>query len=318
MIGDVAVEGQTFAEVTEEPGIAFIAAKFDGILGLAFKSIAVDAVAPPFDNMVVQKAVDSAVFSFYLNRHEMEGELILGGVDPAHFEGPISYVPLTNRTYWEFALDGVSVGATSLCGPASGCHAIADSGTSLLAGPSQDIKRINEAIGAVGILEAECEQLVDTFEDQVIAEILKGLEPKAVCEALSLCPGPQCLICKTMVREAKGMLVSNATRQDIHAALYAACGRIPSPGGEAAVDCDKVDSLPAVKLVIAGKTYTLLSQDYVLKVGGQGQQSCLSGFMGLDLPPAMGPFWILGDVFMGAYYTVFDAAGARVGFAPSV
>jgi hypothetical protein len=29
-----------------------------------------------------------------------------------------------------------------------------------------------------------------------------------------------------------------------------------------------VDSLPAVKLVIAGKTYTLLPQDYVLKVAG--------------------------------------------------
>ena len=43
----------------------------------------------------------------------------------------------TNRTYWEFALDGVSVGSASLCGPGAGCHAIADSGTSLLAGPSQ-------------------------------------------------------------------------------------------------------------------------------------------------------------------------------------
>jgi len=93
-IGDVVVQEQTFAEVTQEPGIAFIAAKFDGIMGLAFGSIAVDGVAPPFDNMVSQKAVDTAVFSFYLNRHEMEGELILGGVDPAHFQGPISYVPL--------------------------------------------------------------------------------------------------------------------------------------------------------------------------------------------------------------------------------
>ena len=43
----------------------------------------------------------------------------------------------TNRTYWEFALDSISVASTSICGPAAGCHAIADSGTSLLAGPSQ-------------------------------------------------------------------------------------------------------------------------------------------------------------------------------------
>ncbi len=43
----------------------------------------------------------------------------------------------TNRTYWEFALDSIAVGSASLCGPASGCHAIADSGTSLIAGPSK-------------------------------------------------------------------------------------------------------------------------------------------------------------------------------------
>ena len=134
--GDIQVQGQTFAEVTHEPGIAFIAAKFDGILGLAFPRIAVDGVVPVFNNMVDQGVVDSSVFSFYINRHESEGELVLGGMDPAHFTGPITYIPLTNQTYWEFALDSVSLdGAHVACGAGAGCHAIADSGTSLLAGP---------------------------------------------------------------------------------------------------------------------------------------------------------------------------------------
>lgn len=72
-------------------------------------------------------------------------------------------------------------------------------------------------------------------------------------------------------------------------------------------------SLPELTVVMGGTPFTLAGSDYVLNVQG----ICLLGFTGIDMPAPRGPLYIMGDVFIRKFYTVFDNSGAgQLGFAP--
>eukprot|EP01038_Epipyxis_sp_PR26KG_P005461 gene5461-7561_t len=234
-LGGIVVSNQEFAEVTDASGLgaAYKLGKFDGILGLAFPILSVNKVPTVFEELVEQKLVDSSVFAFYLgNSRTDKGELVLGGTDPAHYTGSISYVNLKAATYWEINLEQMNVAGVSYVA-SGGVSAIVDSGTSILTGPSESVKAIAKSIGA----------------KQIIA-------------------------------------------------------------GEYMVACN-YDTLPNFDYVLNGVTYTLTPTDYLIPDG----DSCLLGIMALDIPKPTGPLWILGDVFMRKYYTVFDYGNKRVGFA---
>jgi saccharopepsin len=161
-IGDLTVKKQDFAEATEEPGLAFAFGRFDGILGLGYDTISVNKIIPPFYNMVNQGLLDKAVFAFYLgdtNKGE-ESEAIFGGIDDAHYEGKITYIPLRRKAYWEVDLDSIAFGDASAKLENTGV--ILDTGTSLIALPSTLAELLNKEMGAKkgynGQYTIECEK----------------------------------------------------------------------------------------------------------------------------------------------------------------
>lgn len=132
-----------------------------------------------------------------------------------------------------------------------------------------------------------------------------------VANGLTLCKGG----CEAIVDTGTSLLVGPV---DEVKELQKAIGAVPLSQGQYMVPCEKVSSMPTVNLKLGGKDYALHSDKYILKVVQAGMTMCLSGFMGMDIPPPSGPLWILGDIFIGSYYTVFDRDNNRVGFANAV
>merc|ERR1711935_784905 len=61
------------------------------------------------------------------------------------------------------------------------------------------------------------------------------------------------------------------------------------------VDCSKRSTFPDLQITLAGKTFTLTADQYVLDISEGGESECLLGMMGIELPGGLPPFWILGD-----------------------
>ena len=101
---------------------------------------------------------------------------------------------------------------------------------------------------------------------------------------------------------------------DIAEMINTQIGAKKSWNGQYTVDCNTVAALPDLTFKFGGKPYTLAATDYTLNVQG----TCISAFTGMDINlPDGGSIWIVGDVFLRKYFTVYDLGRDAVGFAES-
>ncbi|XP_020807404.1 lysosomal aspartic protease [Drosophila serrata] len=88
-------------------------------------------------------------------------------------------------------------------------------------------------------------------------------------------------------------------------------GASTNSAGEAFVPCGRLASLAKINLDIGGTIFTLAPRDYVVKLTENGRTYCMLAFTYMS----GNSLWILGDVFIGKFYTAFDKGDNRIGFA---
>uniref|UniRef100_A0A914V9N9 Peptidase A1 domain-containing protein n=1 Tax=Plectus sambesii TaxID=2011161 RepID=A0A914V9N9_9BILA len=120
----------------------------DGTFGLAWPALAVDAVQPPFQN--IMSSLDAPIFTFWFDKKGpvnggVGGLVTYGALDTKNCQiNTLKYAPLTAQTYWMFGTTGVSAGSFS---SNSMLRAIADTATALIIGPGGQINSIGSAVG---------------------------------------------------------------------------------------------------------------------------------------------------------------------------
>uniref|UniRef100_A0A0N4ZPI8 Peptidase A1 domain-containing protein n=1 Tax=Parastrongyloides trichosuri TaxID=131310 RepID=A0A0N4ZPI8_PARTI len=122
----------------------------DGILGLAFTSLAVDNVVPPIIAAINQGLLNKPLFTVHLMHDggvngNPGGVFTYGDIDSTNCGPVIAYQKLSSATYWQFKIKSIAMGSASY---ATGWDVISDTGTSLIAAPQSIADALASAASA--------------------------------------------------------------------------------------------------------------------------------------------------------------------------
>ncbi|XP_054836079.1 gastricsin-like [Eublepharis macularius] len=116
--------------------------------------------------------------------------------------------------------------------------------------------------------------------------------------------------CQAIVDTGTSLLTAP---QQVFGTLMEYIGAQQDGNGQYVVSCSNIQSMPTITFVISGNNFPLSPSAYILE---NNNGYCSVGIMPTYLPSQNGqPLWILGDVFLRSYYSVYDVGNNQVGFA---
>lgn len=130
-----------FIGTDTESDAPFEQCRFDGIMGLGFKDLSMGSGFNMVDDFVGQQTLQANKFSVYLT-DEGTSQISFGGYHREHAASEPFWVPVSRESYWQIGIDDVTFN-NAMTGLCSGCQVAVDTGTSLLAGPSEVVQGLN-------------------------------------------------------------------------------------------------------------------------------------------------------------------------------
>jgi hypothetical protein len=134
--GSVICAQGNLVAATEESDEPFSLVPFDGILGLSLPQMAEGPSFSILDRMVQSGAFEQPLFSVFFGNEGEQSEITFGKYEKSRMEGALFWAPVTTPGYWQVEMEDITLGDQRLSLCKDHCQVAVDTGTSLLAGPS--------------------------------------------------------------------------------------------------------------------------------------------------------------------------------------
>jgi len=144
--GDICCQAN-FVAATEESDEPFSLVPFDGILGLSLPQMAEGPTFSVLDRLVQSGVLQQGLFSVFFGNEGEQSEITFGSYKKSQMATEIFWAPVTVPGYWQVAMDDITLENKNLglCSPDK-CQVAVDTGTSLLAGPTDVVAALVEKL----------------------------------------------------------------------------------------------------------------------------------------------------------------------------